>query len=105
MQSRYVKGNKEKVIFDQIGEELFLATQKVLRENNIFIWSKGELETYYTSMVLEKKGQKDLKALEVSYLLQNEEQVIDELFKHLEEINELVSLILRTQREDYVLVS
>lgn len=104
MQNRYVKGNKEEVIFDQVGEKLFLATQNTLRENNIFIWSKGELETYYTQMVLEKQGQKDLKALEVSYLLQNEEQDINELFVHLDEINELVTLILSNRRENYILV-
>ncbi|SKC12458.1 Predicted ATP-dependent endonuclease of the OLD family, contains P-loop ATPase and TOPRIM domains [Soonwooa buanensis] len=94
MQLRYTKGNKEAAIIESIGQENFNIALKTLRENNIFIWSKGDLETYYTDKSKAMKGSKDSKALELSYILKSEKQEIDELFLHIDEIILLTELIL-----------
>ena len=94
MQSKYTKGNKEAAILKAIGIEEYTSIHSTLRNNNIFIWSKGDLETYYTEKAKEIKGSKDIKALELSYLLQVETQDIFELFSNLDEITSLTNLIL-----------
>jgi uncharacterized protein (DUF2132 family) len=93
---RYTRGNKEQAIVDSIGQEKFDAVLAILRQNNIFIWSKGDLETYYSDRAKELTAgkSKDIKALELSYLLQVETQNIDELFLHLDEVSLLVDSIL-----------
>lgn len=94
MQLRYTKGNKEVAITESIGQEEFNAVLSTLRDNNIFIWSKGDLECYYSDKSKAIGGSKDIKALELSYLLQVETQNIDELFLHMDEIALLVERIL-----------
>lgn len=97
MQLRYTKGNKEAAIIEKIGIDNYNSTLSTLRNNNIFIWSKGDLETYYSDKSKALSGSKDIKALELSYLLQGEAQTIDELFLHIDEIKLLVNLILNDQ--------
>lgn len=99
MQSRYTKGNKEAAIIEGVGQEEYDLIHLTLRNNNIFIWSKGDLETYYTEKAKDIKGSKDIKALELSYLLQQEEQNINELFLHMNEISLLVNLILSEKNQ------
>lgn len=94
MQQHYIKGDKEGAIIKAIGEEKYNSILSTLKDNNIFIWSKGNLESYYSDKAKALKGSKDIKALEISYLLQNEKQNISELFIHVDEITKLVSLIL-----------
>lgn len=96
MQMRYTKGNKEQAIIESIGEETFDTILATLRQNNIFIWSKGDLETYYSDRAKELTAgkSKDIKALELSYLLQVETQNIEELFLHMDEVSVLVDIIL-----------
>lgn len=95
MKSRYTKGNKELAILNAIGQEVFDQTLSKLREHNIFIWAKGDLETYYSDKTkLLKGGSKDLKALELSYLLQVETEKIEDLLLHTDEISLLVETIL-----------
>ncbi len=94
MQLRYTKGNKETVVIDSIGQEEFNVVLSALRDNNIFIWSKGDLECYYSDKSKALGGSKDIKALELSYLLQVETQNIEELFLHMDEITLLVDHIL-----------
>ena len=94
LQQRYTKGDKESAIVEAIGQKEYSSLLASLRENKIFIWSKGDLETYYTPSTKALSGSKDIKALEVSYLLQNEGQAIDELFLHIEEVTLLIDLIV-----------
>ena len=95
MKSRYTKGNKELAILNAIGQDVFDQTLSKLRENNIFIWAKGDLETYYSDKTkLLKGGSKDLKALELSYLLQVDTEKIEDLLLHTDEISLLVETIL-----------
>jgi len=95
MQSRYTKGDKEKAIIDAITREVFECTLKELRENNIFIWSKGDLEMYYNENVKYSNSSKDLKALELSYLIPLETNKIEDLIINVEEVKELVEVILK----------
>lgn len=94
MKSRYTKGNKELAILSAIGQEVFDLTLSKLREHNIFIWSKGDLETYYSDKTKLLTGSKDLKALELSYLLQVETEKIEDLLLHTDEIALLIETIL-----------
>ena len=96
MKSRYTKGNKESAIISSIGQQLYDTTLLKLRENNIFIWSKGDLETYYTDKTKLMSGNrsKDIKALELSYFLQIETEQIEDLLLYTDEITLLVEQIL-----------
>lgn len=95
MQTRYTKGDREKVIIDLIGEANFAQLQKTLRDNKIFIWSKGELEHYYQPEVKRLTGSKDIKALQLSYTLNEDEQTLEHHMTNIEEIKELVGYILK----------
>lgn len=95
MQSRYTKGDKESTIINIVGQETFDSTLKELRNYNVFIWSKGDLEMYYSEKVKNINGSKDLKALELSYLLPLEEETLESLMLHTEEIKELVEIIIK----------
>lgn len=97
MKSRYTKGNKELAILESVGSEIFEETLSILKKNNIFIWSKGELETYYTEKVKALSGSKDMKALELSYLLKTESETLEDLFLNVEEVKELIEIILKKQ--------
>jgi len=97
MKSRYTKGNKEISILENIGSEVFNETQAILKQNNIFVWSKGELETYYTEKAKAISGSKDIKALELSYLLKIESETLEDLFLNVEEVKELIEIILYKQ--------
>ena len=96
MKTRYTKGNKESAIISSIGHQLYDTTLLKLRENNIFIWSKGDLETYYTDKTKLMSGNKskDIKALELSYFLQIETEQIEDLLLYTDEITLLVEQIL-----------
>lgn len=95
MKSRYTKGNKVLAIQNAVGQTVFDQTLSRLRECNIFIWSQGDLETYYTDKTkLLPSNSKDLKALELSYLLQEETEKIEDLLLHTDEIIVLVDSIL-----------
>jgi len=95
MQSRYTKGDKESTIISIAGQETFDSTLKELRNNNIFIWSKGDLEMYYSEKVKNINGSKDLKALELSYLIPLEGETLENLMLNIEEIKELVEIIIK----------
>ena len=96
MKSRYTKGNNELAIIKAIGQEEFDLTLSKLRKQNIFIWSKGELESYYSekAKLLSSSKSKDIKALELSYLLQIETEKIEDLLLHTNEISLLIEHIL-----------
>lgn len=96
MKSRYTKGNKESAIIEHVGVEVFTNVLNVLKENNIFIWSKGELESYYAKKVKELSGSKDMKALELSYLLKKESELVEDLLINLDEIRDLTKIILKS---------
>lgn len=95
LQERNTKGEKESAIIAKIGAEKYKGLMTALRARNIFIWSKGDLETYYSEKARGIQGSKDIKALELSYLLKIDTQDFDELFQNHEEIKELVDLVLR----------
>lgn len=95
MQSRYTKGDREKVIIDTMTPEGFTAMQKRLRENRIFIWSKGELENYYQPDTKQLSGSKDIKALRLSYTLQEPTEKLETHMVYIEEIKELTEYILK----------
>lgn len=95
MQTRYTKGDKETTIIDALGVDRFSNLQQSLRKNRIFIWSKGELENYYQNNVRQMAGSKDIKALRLSYLLNDENEDIETFMTHLPEIQELCSYILK----------
>lgn len=94
MQSRYTKGNKIEHILSNVGKENFEKILNNLRDHNIFIWSKGELEDYYQSEAIQLTGSKDIKALRLSYLLQDRNP-IERYLNYIEEIEALCSCILR----------
>lgn len=95
MQQRYTKGDKEAIIIEKIGQEVYKTVHETLRENNIFIWSKGELEDYFTEKTKMIRGTKDTKALDLSHILQNENEEFKDFFIHMDEIETLVELILK----------
>ncbi|MBK7682257.1 MAG: ATP-dependent endonuclease [Bacteroidetes bacterium] len=97
MQLRYTKGDKEEVIIESVGEEEFNTVLSTLRDNNIFIWSKGDLECYYSDKSKALNGSKDIKALELSYLLQVETENIEDLILHLDEVKQLIETILKKE--------
>lgn len=94
MQLRYTKGNRIRIISDSIGAKEFDLLQMTLKKNGIFIWSKGELEDYYLPSVKDLVGSKDIKALQLSYVLAEEKEPIDNYLQHLDEIKDLVTRIL-----------
>jgi putative ATP-dependent endonuclease of OLD family len=94
MKSRFTKGDKTSSILEAIGEEAYNKTLLELRNHNIFIWSKGDIEAYYTDGIKEMTGSKDIKALQLSYLLQSDTEKIENLLLHLDEIALLVEQIL-----------
>ncbi len=94
MDSRYIKKNAREDIEEKLENmDIFNQIQKKLRNKNIFIWSYGELENYYTSEVIQMKGSKDMKALELSYLVNNEAYELNRFFLHQEDINKLIETI------------
>ncbi|MBB6111180.1 hypothetical protein SAMN05421821_110199 [Mucilaginibacter lappiensis] len=95
MQSRYTKGSREQIIIETMTLEGFTAMQKRLRENRIFIWSKGELENYYQPSVQQLTGSKDIKALRLAYTLHEENEQLDKYMTHIPEIEELCGYILK----------
>jgi hypothetical protein len=94
MKERYVKADKRKIIIDSIGNEEFEKVQNTLRENGIFIWSKGDLETYYTDTVKQMNGSKDIKPLQLSYKLKEAGSVLENYLKEIDEIKLLVEHVL-----------
>ncbi len=98
MQSRYTKGDRHKVIIDTMGEKHFARLQQRLRDNAIFIWSKGELENYYQPEVHRLVGSKDIKALQLSYKLNEDTQALGQHMCHLDEIKVLVDYILKKMK-------
>jgi putative ATP-dependent endonuclease of the OLD family len=94
MRERHVKIDTRKIILDTIGEERFIALQAMLRQKGIFIWSFGEIENYYSDTVVQMKGTKDTKALELSYLIVDNDNGVEDFLQNLDEIKELVQLIL-----------
>jgi len=94
MQSRYTDGDKEESILNKVGKENYIKVHSVLRNNGIFIWSQGDLESCYSLFSKQIEGGKDIKALQLSYLLQEEGRKISDLFINVEEISELVNLIV-----------
>lgn len=95
MQNRYVKGNKVEYILSKIEPETFNEVLGNLQDHNIFIWSKGELEDYYTDRTKQLTGSKDMKALRLSYILQDPETKIEDYLKHIDEITALCRCILK----------
>jgi putative ATP-dependent endonuclease of OLD family len=94
MKSRYTKGDRENAILEQIGENDYKNAQSSLRKNGIFIWSKGDLESCYTDTAKQIEGGKDIKALHLSYLLQEDDCELSKYFKNIPEIIELIDCII-----------
>ena len=95
MKKRFTRGDKEETIIKKIGKEEFDDLLNKLRANNIFIWSKGELENYYTKQTRLLPGSKDIKALQLSYILQDAESKIEDYMQYEEEIISLCKCILK----------
>ncbi|OJW76351.1 hypothetical protein [Spirosoma sp. 48-14] len=95
MKSRSTKGDKISAILKQVSKQEYDQIHQILRENKIFIWSQGDLESYFSKRSLRLSGSKDIRALELSYLLQNENETLESLFLHIEEIKELAKLIVK----------
>jgi putative ATP-dependent endonuclease of OLD family len=94
MQDRYKEKNYLNAIIESGIKKEFVDTQKKLREHNIFIWSRGELEDYYTEKVNEINGSKDIKALELSYIISDEKVNLKDYIKHIGEIKILCNKLL-----------
>jgi len=94
MEKRYTKGNKLSAILSYISMDRLNTILTFLRENSIFIWSSGELEDYYTMEVKQMMGSKDLKALELSYLLLKEDNALEDYFTNIDELTLLCNKIL-----------
>lgn len=75
-------------------EEVLLEVLEKLRQHNIFIWSKGELENYYTESAKGIKGSKDVVALKLAFSLDEDSDQLPNYFKHLEEVKDLVDAIV-----------
>lgn len=96
MRSRYIKVDIRNAILEAIGNDKFAEIQKKLRESKVFIWSFGELENYYTKQAKILRGSKDMKALELSYIVADEEVNLEDWFENLDEINELINYISKS---------
>jgi predicted ATP-dependent endonuclease of OLD family len=94
VQSRNTRDDFRSTIIDTIGEESFDNVQQVLYDNGIFIWEQGDLESCYTETAKTIRGSKDLKALELSYILKDDAAKIDDYMNNVEEIKDLVDLIV-----------
>ena len=94
MAERYKTSDLPDLMQSEEVNKTFNEIQKILKENNVFIWSKGELENYYSQVSIKLSGTKDLKALELSYLIKEEGAISTHLI-HEEEIKELVQLITK----------
>jgi len=94
MSSRYTKGNPIELITKNIGLEEFRRIQKILRNENIFIWNMGQLEDTYTDEAKQIKGSKDLKALEIAERIK-EGAGLDSYLKNKDELISLKNHILK----------
>jgi putative ATP-dependent endonuclease of the OLD family len=96
MKAKFVSGNKYDTIIEQLGLAEYQKIHLELRKNKMFVWAKGDLESCYTheanSFTLGMS--KDIKALQLSYLLKAEGNSLEKLFVNAEELNELVKIIL-----------
>ena len=90
MKERYTRGNKYQQILSVFIEDEYYELHKALRLNNIFIWSKGDLETYFSKFTKSLKGTKDTKALEISSLLSDPNKTVDDIFIDYAELKDLV---------------
>ncbi|NJC28268.1 ATP-dependent nuclease [Neolewinella antarctica] len=95
MEDRYLKINPRNHIDEEGLTNHFNKIQIELRKKNIFIWSHGELEDYYTDAVVQLPGSKDMKALTLSYLISDEEQELNHFLKNIDEVTELVKMITK----------
>lgn len=93
MDERYIKKNIRTDIKEKLKIDRFNEIQNILRGHNIFIWSFGELEDYYTPQVIQMKGSKDMKALELSYLVSDQSNDLGDFFLHQDDIQKLMKLI------------
>jgi len=98
IRSRYIKVDIRNAIIEAIGIEKFTEMQKKLRNSNIFIWSFGELENYYSKNAKLLRGSKDMKALELSYLVAEENSTLENWFENVDEINELIQRIAKNKK-------
>jgi len=96
MKSKFVNGDKYKSIVDNLGLIEYQNIHLELRKNGMFVWEKGDLESCYTEEAQSSTTgmSKDIKALQLSYLLKIEENTIEKLFVNPKELNELVQVIL-----------
>lgn len=99
IRSRYIKVDIRNAIIETIGTERFVEMQNKLREHNVFIWSFGELENYYTKKAKLLRGSKDMKALELSYVVAEEDVNLEEWFENLDEIKELIQSISKNKKQ------
>lgn len=96
MQSKSVSGDKYSIIVEKMGKEDYKQTHSLLRQNNMFLWEKGDLESCYTieTETLTNGLTKDTKALQLSYFIKSPEYSLDQLFINSDELIDLVDLIL-----------
>jgi len=94
MESRYAGTEIKEIIVDSMGNKEFEEFQSKLRDSNIFIWSEGELEDYYTDLAKSIQGSKDIKALEIGYKLKAGEP-LNSYLKYEDEITKLIKIILK----------
>ncbi|WP_066836265.1 ATP-dependent nuclease [Rufibacter ruber] len=90
MQDKYKLKDYYSAIQESGLSENFSKVQKALKKCNVFVWSKGELENYYTDASRAVKGSKDIVALEISYALKETDNSVDDFFNEVDELKELV---------------
>lgn len=95
MKSRYIEKSIALSIEENGLSKKFQNLQQILRNNNIFIWSKGELENYYTAEAQQVKGSKDIKALTLAYLISEDENNLDKYIENIDEFKELNNVLFR----------
>ncbi|WP_113663256.1 ATP-dependent nuclease [Pedobacter nanyangensis] len=89
MQERYIKSDLKQELLTKVGENRFNKFQKELNTHNIFIWSNGDLEKYYTKAAKAKKGSKDIIALELSYAIADDGCQLTDYIQPLDEWQEI----------------
>jgi len=85
MEKKYIKSDVRMAIIAGVGEEKFKEFQGLLNAANIHIWSNGDLESYYTKLAKGIKGSKDIIALELSYIIADNNSSLSDYINNIEE--------------------
>jgi putative ATP-dependent endonuclease of the OLD family len=85
MEQKYIKNDLRAAIIADVGEEKFKEFQGALNDTNIHIWSDGDLESHYTKLAKGIKGSKDIIALELSYIIADENNSVSDYINNIDE--------------------